>query len=147
MKPSFKKTRKFLDKIPSINRGGCGIAALAMYDAAKREGKKPKIVYLYSWMCDTDLIERNKRFKKGEEENAAACSHVVIKLGKKYWDSEGKVNLKNWKGFKKDEEISRKHLIASIDNVDEWNDCFNREKWVPKIQKFFKKGTYVEIGD
>jgi hypothetical protein len=145
MKKTFKQTVKSLDKITDINYGGCGLAALALFDAAKREGKKVKIVYCYTgW--DANELHKNNQFKEGKRKKATSCHHVVIKLGKRYWDSTGTLSKKEIKNFYTvDEEITRKHLIASINNKGAWNDVFKRKKWMPEIKKLIKKNTAVKV--
>ena len=144
MKPTFKQTRKLVSEIPNINRGGCGLAALALFDAAKREGKEPKIVYCYTGWDDSNL-HKNNQFKEGKRKKATSCHHVVIKLGKKYWDSTGKLDPEEIENFETlDEEITRKHLISSINNKGAWNNMFSRKEWMPKLQKLIKKNTQVK---
>ena len=145
MKPGFKQTRKFLEAIDSINYGGCGFSALALYDAAKREGLKPKIVYLYHFFGGPSSIEKNNKFKEGKVKTAAACSHVLIKIGNKLWDSSGVITKSMLDQYTVDEGITREHLIASINNKKVWNPCFERGFWVPRIQKYFKRGTTIKI--
>jgi len=144
MKLSFKQTVKALDRIPNINRGGCGLAALALFDAAKREGKKAKIVYCYTgW--DGSALHKNNQFKEGKRKKAYSCHHIIIKLGKKYWDSTGTLGKKEIKNFDTvDEEITRKHLIASINNKGAWNNCFDRRGWMPQLKKLIKKNTPIK---
>jgi hypothetical protein len=144
MKITFKKTQKFLQDVPNINFGGCGMAALALYDAAKKEGKKPKIVYVYSpW--DEDSYRKNIKFKEGKSKKADACMHIVIKIGKNYYDADGKISKGYVENYFKDPEITRDHLVASINNKGVWNDSFRRKIWGPEIKKFFKKGTKINF--
>ncbi len=145
MKKSFKQVQKYLDDIPDINHGGCGIAALAMYYAAKREGKKVGIAYLYSRGYDDDCMEMNEKYKKGKSKKAGSCSHVVVRVGNRYYDSEGIVNLKKHsRSFIIDKSITKKHLKASINNVDDWNNDFNR-KYVKRIEKFIGKKLKIAV--
>lgn len=144
MKRTFQTTRKFLDAIDNINAGGCGLAALALYDAAKREGKKPKIVYLYHAFFEHTSWIHNHEFKIGKRKKAAPCSHVLIKINGKLWDSTGVVSKDKLFMYNTDEEITREHLIASVNNKGAWNEMFNRKKWLPEIQKFFKRGTLIK---
>ena len=53
---SFKEIQRMLRSICWINAGGCGIAALAMFDAAIREKLRPKICYFYQSSNEKDLI-------------------------------------------------------------------------------------------
>jgi hypothetical protein len=145
MKPTFKKTRKTLNGIPNINRGGCGLAALALFDAAKREGKSPKIVYCYT-AFDGSSLRKNNQFKEGKRKKATSCHHVVIKLGKRYWDSTGKLDQAEFEDFEWiDDTITRKHLVASINNKGTWNPSFSRESWMPEIEQLIKKNTRVKV--
>ena len=141
MTKEFEKVMMSLRKIPDINLGGCGVSALALFDAAKRDGLKPKIVYLYSW-SDDDCYRKNQKFKDGKSKKADSCSHVVIKVKGKYYDSDGIIKEDRIDRYTID-KVKRKHLIASINNVEAWNDVFDREKWIPKIEKFLKPGTKV----
>jgi len=143
MKPTFKKTRKYLNDIPSINYGGCGFAALALYDAAKREGHKPKIVYLYSWL-DNEAMERNNKFKLGKVKKAHSCSHVLVKIKNKFWDSTGVIPKSGLGMYQLDDTITRDHLVASINNKGVWNPCFQRWAWISEIKNMIKKGTVLE---
>jgi len=146
MKLTFTKARKELDSLPFINQGGCGLAALALYDTAVREGKKPKIVYCYSFWGDSTAMHKNNLFKEGKRKRAYACSHVLIKVGKRYWDSTGEIKSKDVKwAYELDEDITRKHLIASINNKGAWNDCFDRRRCMPIIKKMLKRGTQVAV--
>lgn len=143
MKPTFKQARRFLNNIPSINLGGCGLSALALYDAAKREGLKPKIVYLYSWF-DSEAQERNNKFKMGKLKKAYSCSHVLIKIGNKLWDSTGVISKSGLGFYRMDDTITRDHLVSSVNNKDVWNTCFQRRYWVSEISKMLKRGTVIK---
>jgi hypothetical protein len=143
MNRNLKTTIKKLNKIPNINRGGCGFSALAIYDTAKSEGKSPKIVFLYSgW--DADSYEQNLEFKNGENE-PTSCSHVVVKIGKKYYDSTGKLSKSELQGYRRDEEIKRSHLIAALQKKSDWNTTFKRDCWLNKIAKHFSKKSRVAL--
>ena len=145
MKPRFKETRKFLNSIHTINYGGCGISALALYDSAKREGLKPKIVYLYHALWESESMERNDQFKKGERKKADACSHVLVKIGNRLYDSTGFIPKSMIWAYAMDEKITRDHLIASINNKGVWNDVFERKRFMPQIQKYLKRGTTIKV--
>jgi hypothetical protein len=145
MKLSFKQTLKALDRIPNINRGGCGFAALALFDAANREGRKAKIVYCYT-AYDGSALHKNNQFKEGKRKKAHACHHIIVKLGKKYWDSTGKIDEDEFADFEWiDEEITRKHLIASINNKGAWNSIFDRRGSMSQLKKLIKRNTQVKV--
>lgn len=144
MSRAFKKTLEFLEKIPFIDNGGCGMAALALYDAAKREKKQAKIVYVYHPNDDTSYI-RNLKFKQGKVKRAEACMHIVVKVGRTHYDAAGKVPRAYLQNYLHDSEITREHLIASINNIKDWNPLFSRRVWGPSIAKFFKRGTQINF--
>jgi len=145
MKPRFKETRKFLNSIGTINYGGCGVSALALYDSAKREGLKPKIVYLYFAFFESKSMLNNNKFKEGKRKTADACSHILVKIGNRLYDSSGVIGKSMLYMYKLDEEITREHLVSSINNKGVWNETFDRERWIPHIQKYFKRGTTIKI--
>jgi hypothetical protein len=143
---SFKETRQYLENVPYINLGGCGIAALALYDAAQKEGKKVDIAYLYHKWWGNHAREHNHKFKEGKVKKAHACEHVLVRVGNRYYDSTGVVNIKYasiWHLI--DKGITRDHLVASVNNKDVWNDTFERKKYLPKIEKFIGKKLLVKI--
>lgn len=140
MNKEFKKVMTSLSKIPNINHGGCGLSALALFDTAKIEGMKPKIIYLYTWSQDS-CYRKNQKFKEGKSKTADSCSHIVIKLDGKYYDSDGKIKKREIDSYTTEDRVTRKHLIASINNVGVWNELFDRKKWASDIEKFFKPGT------
>ena len=47
---SFEELREFLDSVPNINRGGCGVSVYAMYCLLEKQKQlKPdtKIIYIH----------------------------------------------------------------------------------------------------
>lgn len=130
---SFIETQNFLSSIDSINYGGCGIAALALYDAAVREGKKVEIVYLYNeW--NTEEMEINEQFQQGNNTKAASCMHIVVKVDGEKVDCDGNINLKFLPVYK-EHTVTREHLIQSL-ITGGWNPCFDRRRWFHKIKEF-----------
>lgn len=129
---SFYELQSYLNQIPSINRGGCGIAALAMYDAAIREGKSPKIVFGYNWLGSD--WERNQQFKTGKSDLAESATHICLEMDGKVIDSEGVSSL--WDEYCSTfHEATREHLVAAI-KYGGWNSEFKRDKWLPQIEAF-----------
>lgn len=136
---TFQQVRKIFGEIDEINCGGCGVAALAMYDAAKREGKNPKIVFawdVFSLMWGDDSSHHWK-YKKGLVKTATSCSHVMVKIGNKYYDSRESMTGKEFeREFRRwDKNVSRKHLVAALNNRRVWNSEFDRDEHLPEINK------------
>lgn len=123
----------YLGTIRDINWGGCGIAALAIYNTAFLYNLKPKIHYLY-YDNNHPLKEANDNFKKGKTSIAHGCTHVVVKIGNKFYDANGEYDLDS-EGYVDGGEVTKEHLINSVVN-GEWNSMFNRGKWLPKIEEF-----------
>lgn len=137
MKTTFKQTINFLSEINYINRGGCGVAALALFHAAKKEGKDPKIYFIYSsW--DQDNIKTNEAFLKGKRKKATSCHHVVVKIGNRWYDAKGTPDMSlyfdsSWYIIK---ETPLKLLKSAVDNPGVWNPDFERKKFIPIIERF-----------
>lgn len=123
--------RRYLDNIPNLNYGGCGISALVLFDHAEAAGLKPKIVFGYStWDCGYD---ENKEYKRGNRQYAESASHIFISFGGKDYDSDGEYKRKGYWMF--DDEITRDHLVDSIRHGC-WNPSFDRKKYLPRIENF-----------
>lgn len=136
-KQSFERVKGFLADIEWISCGGCGIAALALYDAAISEGKKPKIVYLYGdWPSEYDKKQTNENFKLGLTTVAESCMHIVVDIEGEFYDVNGKVEKHYWNKYciSHTDEVTREHLIQSL-TTGGWNSMFNRKKWFPKIKQ------------
>lgn len=133
--PTYYELQAFLCTIPSISFGGCGIAALVLYDAAVREGMNPKIIYTYSertlkYGCN---YENNMAaINEGVEDKADCCSHIVLEIDKQWYDCRGLVINNDDRKF---HEATRKHLVNSM-IYGNWNSDFDRAKYLPVIKKF-----------
>lgn len=130
---TFKEVQSFLSNIPYINCGGCGIAALAMFDAAVKEGYKPRIHYLYHHFCDDTTQKTNEKYKRKEIDQAASCGHIILKIKGQFQDSKGEFEIDY--PWSDGGSVSREHLVNSLIHGG-WNECFDREQWLPKIEKY-----------
>jgi len=127
---NLKQVQGFLNNIPNINSGGCGIAALAIYRWLKQNNqltKDTKFVYYYfsedrseisynHYLNNSNVLENNN----GEPE---ACAHAGIYYRRKYLDSNGKIDT--WK-FEHDHYVNEKFIVNSINNLGCWNSSFER---------------------
>ncbi len=140
-KKTLKQVQKFLDNIPDIDRGGCGISALAMYRWLKNNGDKSniKFVFLYEYGDEKEYLT-NKRVLKDKEGEPVACSHCCILHGKKFIDSEGVVDIEEyeWVQIIKEEDF----LKRSLANIGEWNPRFDRHN-ICKIEEELG----IDLGD
>ena len=134
-KGMFEKVQAYLSNIDCISYGGCGLAALALFDAAKLEGKNPEIVFIYDAWSDERSYETNTQFLQGNTKDAASSWHIVIKLEDKYYDGNGEWDGSFELNYKKYHTSTREHLIQSLIKGS-WNTMFDRKKWFPKIKQF-----------
>lgn len=135
---SYSEVEKFLDNIPNINSGGCGISALVLYDAAKAEGKNPEIFYCWRWK-DVPSIINNQNYILGKAKTADSANRIIVGWevnGKmKYFHSEGEIDPDDEGYVIKLNNITRTHLVDSI-KYGGWNDMFERERWLPEIERY-----------
>ena len=103
-----------LNKVPNINRGGCGYAALIIMDEL---GGSP-------------LFMSNSKLVTEEILNGKAPSHVIVEIDGAYYDSKGKVSKKKFDKLwdLRDALIpaTRKQLEDLLKN-EKWNEDFNKE--------------------
>lgn len=131
---TLKGVLGFLNRIPYINFGGCGISALAIYKwLEKRDQLKEdtRIVYYYN---DENDYKTNYRLaktrRKYKSELPLAPSHAVLWHDGKYIDSAGENNeYFNYEQYIKNPEF----VLQSINNKGDWNWTFDRCN-IPKIE-------------
>lgn len=115
-----------LNKIPNINNGGCGFAALEIYDFLKSEEKDPVITFLYkdsiAPFCPSAIIEYNlnQSYIRKESKNIYTPSHVCVLFEGNYYDSTGKVDISE---YKHKHYFMRSDLELCLKN-DTWNSEF-----------------------
>lgn len=127
------KALKFLNSIPNINSGGCGIAALAMYRYLKKNKLLPKdfkILFLYNNNCKS-LYDANR---KGGNFGA---NHIVFWFNGNLYDTDGLFEIE-YTDYKYILPASIKKLLAALNDDNGWNPMFKREKQIPKIERRLK---------
>lgn len=137
---NFDDVREFLNRIPCINSGGCGISALTMYRWVKKnmpEHKRRITFYffhkdVYDYQNNITLIKT----KKYRNNKIYVPSHIGIKIKNvtsKVIDSDGIVDSNRF-GFvikTKSEQV----LINALKNFKSWNFLFERNKSISLIEK------------
>jgi hypothetical protein len=134
----FQKLRNLLDSCPSINEGGCGVAAYVMYRWLQENGwKTAQIVYAYcgdNW----DRREYNENYVTLGGGIARSCSHAFIEISEldlsfDCGDSTDELEPEELGGVEKLEEFTRvphelvdSFMVASMLDQDEWNSGFAR---------------------
>lgn len=124
-----------LNTIPNINRGGCGIVAHALYMALTKVNVPASIVYIIRPHRDIDVIE------KLNNHEPTSCAHVMVKVGRYYYDTEGvyKSKVSIQKEFISDIKlikVSPEYAYESASTQNSWNKQFNRERYANTVPKY-----------
>lgn len=116
---TFEGLQEFLNSVPSINRGGCGISAYILY---KYSGYKGKIVAYYPVRREHNMLK--------------SASHVYYKLGNRYYDSRGAfskrdVRIMYW-NCSNTCTIKPHEYLVFFQN-DGWNSSFKKRNLLIKL--------------
>ena len=134
---NLTQVQEFLSEIYTINWGGCGISALAMYRWLKDNNKlvgDERFVYLYV-LSDTNYHTNESvlakiKFNPRRKKKLGSASHVMLYHNGQLHDSNGSFVPDRY--IRKHDHISEKHLIESL-NFGSWNCDFERETYIPSI--------------
>ena len=124
---NFNGLRIFLNSIPNINEGGCGLAAYIM----KNYIKKGKIVCYHQPSFKYD-IKCNNTF---------SSPHIYLKIENKFYDSERiytrnqVLNLSKYSNHKSLYTYDDNTLLKSIKNPSIWNSDFKYRQLLLKLFK------------
>jgi hypothetical protein len=135
---SLDQVRNFLDALPNINAGGCGISAYAMYLWLKERNmltKDFRFVFLHFGSSKDDYLH-NKQVLQEEEsyEKPVAPEHVGVQFNGKLIDSSGLVKIDNYNLFLDIPlEKAEDYIINSL-NTNGWNSSFERPDVVKIIE-------------
>ena len=130
---TFNDVRKYLDDLPCINYGGCGISAFAMYKWLLKEkliDKTFKFVLLYRSYNQNDYLN-NKNTLRNKKGKVRAASHVCIYYDGEYLDSNEIINIQMaaFVQFVTEEWF----IISCLNNKRDWNSDFDR-KYIKNIE-------------
>lgn len=127
---NFQDVYLFLSWIPSINLGGCGVAALSMYRwLEKNEGQRPPIILLYS--SERRYNSNLKYLEKGKKRNLQIPNHCVIG----YPFEDFNEIIKKWSyEFYWNQITDEEGILKMLNNGKNWGHRFNREN-IPKISE------------
>jgi len=139
---TLEEVFNYLSWIPRINRGGCGISALAIYRWLEKENlliknpvlkwKNTKFVFLYD-NCHRFVLDNNRIAVKDHNTDPIAPNHAVLFHMGEYIDSDGIVDVS---GFKWMQNITEEEFVIRANNsLDYWNPDFNRNKYLKVISK------------
>lgn len=121
----FNEVRNFLDGIPFINNGGCGISALAMYKWLKKNKLDVdcKFVALYE-NNQEECYENNCRVLRTKKGNAMAMSHMAICNAGVTMDSSEILSIDRWKIVQFFD--AEWFMVNMLNNRGSWNNLFDR---------------------
>jgi hypothetical protein len=130
---TLDEVQQFLSNIPSINCGGCGISALAMYRWLKKHGKTTEQTAFYYLENDAERHNNNKSYYSNKDIALIAPCHVVLYHNDQTIDCDGykPISSYSYQLIEKSEEF----LIKMINNIHSWNYSFNRKNHVKHIAK------------
>ena len=122
--------------IPYINCGGCGISSLSIYRWIKKNFNLTDMyfVYVYTNRTEENFKINDKLVKQNRLKTLFAPSHIYLKIGNYFIDSNGCSKSMKSRYNSSHIEITEKQLIRSINFAKNWNDFFNREN-VTKIEE------------
>lgn len=138
LEAQFKAVQDFLNEIPNINRGGCGLSAYAMFLWLQKNNmltEDTQIVFLHHSYSERDF-QTNQSFYLQGVGNPVAPEHVVIYRNGKYIDSSGVYTKVNDYSFKLAVSLDRaENFLVNSLNDNNWNSWFDRPSVVPIIEK------------
>lgn len=110
-----------------INSGGCGIMAEIIAEQLEELNVDYSVACKGGWNFDDDEIlsvEKVNQYIDEEDKIRVPNSHVIIKVGKRYFDSSGEV-------FPTEKSITAlidRETISRMNDMDCWNSCFDRSQ-------------------
>lgn len=138
LEAQFKAVQDFLNEIPAINYGGCGLSAYAMFLWLQKNNmltEDTQIVFLHHSYSERDF-QTNQSFYLQGVGNPVAPEHVVIYRNGKYIDSSGVYTRANEYSFKLAVSLEKaENFLVNSLNDDNWNSWFNRPCVAPMIEK------------
>lgn len=147
---TFNKVRKYLNSIEAINRGGCGIATLTMWEWLKNHNQllaDTMIVYLYEY-SDKDRAVTNIKKLQGKRVvgGPRATSHICIYHKGKYIDCQKEINIAKYEMIQHIDSYqdAEQFLRDTINNIGDWNPWFNRQN-IEIIEKTLNIKLNVKI--
>lgn len=130
---TFDEVMNYLSSIDSINRGGCGISALAMYRWLKKHNQTTDQTAFYFLENDESNHKNNMQYHSNKEVALIAPCHVVLYHNDQTIDCDGfrPISSYSYRLFEKSEEF----LIKMVNNIHSWNYRFERKKHIGNIAK------------
>ena len=113
--PTFKSLRAYLNKIPNINEGGCGISTYIMYNYLLLKGISKDFKIVICILSNSPKVTPKYNTKL----NISNFNHIALKNGNQFIDVNPKYKLY----VDKYKEISLEELEYLI-SLDIWNEKY-----------------------
>lgn len=138
--PSLANVLEFLDSIWSINSGGCGVSALAIYRWSKQHesvSDRPFHLFWHDDCVSKHTVEQNdEALANGDLDSLQVPCHLVIELFNGFYDSTGKLDESDLPELHQEYRLNESELLALInDHYGDWNSSFHRAKLIPQIEQ------------
>lgn len=135
-KVTFESLRSFLKDLPNVSHGGCGIAALAMYNFLKKQGEDSELVFLYG-DGDQPVVIANAVSEMGTGATPIGAKHCCLRYKGKFIDCEtDSLPIGTNKVFTTIEFVPEKEVQDAVNNHKSWNDDFDWKTHLPEVEKF-----------
>lgn len=126
---NLQNLRFFLDAIPNIHQGGCGIAALCMLRFLKEKGhKQAKAIFLYSKYNDERYVFNNKSLTS-QSSLIVPMNHVGIVHKGHIIDCNRSIEPNEFRHIHLVEDAT----LVNVLHCNNWNSDFDRETHLPII--------------
>lgn len=142
-KMKFSKLLNKLNSIPFINQGGCGYAAMCIYNWLKANNRLAtdfKVAFVHSDSDQESFVHNSIH------ENKIACTHIMIFNDGKFIDSTGMYKLRN--GILKTSNFNANKRLIVFGTIEGLQHALEHSNWNPlfdkkDIQPFLNNTQYV----
>ncbi|MFA5366638.1 MAG: hypothetical protein WC333_02040 [Dehalococcoidia bacterium] len=129
---TLQEVQAYLQQLPFVNFGGCGIAALAMYRWLKKNRKASRKICFYMLADQGFIHENNAKCLEGEEDRQpTAPGHMVLYDKGKYFDCGGTYDPTRYNYHLK--VTKEQFIVESLNNVPTWREDFPRKYLIGRI--------------
>lgn len=121
-------------KVKYLNSGGCAVVAYSIVEYAKLLGIDAKVQYLFNGWSQSD-------YHKLQNNENGSCSHAVVVINNKMYDSNGLFDLEDFFGNTDGVtalDLEQDRVLESISYPRHWNHTFDRRDGRKKIQGVLK---------
>jgi len=131
---------EFLNAIPNINAGGCGIAAYCLSRMLDEEHDiQSNIIMLFDDGDGISVVNNINGLTNSEINELSSCSHVICESNGVFFDTKGEFSINRlFKSYKYILRCDQEEMHSIIKYGKGWNSEFEREQWIEEIEDFFE---------